>query len=169
MTMRKVMLTILVGCVSLPALVRPSDAQGGAEQEVAREIGAVLAWRLGPETVEEACKNLDPDGAATRKKALTGWLDKNAALIKSVDARVAEVVPLFYSPPPDVDAVQAIRKQVKGILLESMFEQKTPEESAAICKAESDPASSRWNSSGMPHVQQSLATLFDWQTAQHKK
>ena len=167
--MRKVFLTILAGCLSVPALARAGDAEDAAEQEVAREIGAALAWRLGPETVDHACKNLDPDGAEPRKKALAAWLDKNAALIKAVDTRVAEVVPLLYSPPPDVDAVQAIRRKVQQIVLESIFEQKTPEESAAICKAEADPASPRWNNPGMPHVQQSLATLFDWQTARNKK
>lgn len=162
----KIISAICVGCLLVSAFVRADDA---AEQEVAREIGSVLAWRLGPETVEEACRRLDPDGAESRKAALQAWLDKNAVLIASVDSRVAEVAPQFYSPPPNADAVQAIRKQVKEILLESIFEQKTAEESAAICKAESDPASPRWNSAGMPHVQQSLATLFDWQTAQNKK
>jgi hypothetical protein len=160
--------TIFVNCLLVSGLSLANDASD-AEQEVAREIGAVLAWRLGPETVEEKCRSLDADGAETRKAALKGWLDKNAALIESVDARVAEVVPLLYSPPPNVDAVQAIRKQVREILLESIFEQKTPDESAVICKAEADPASQRWNNPGMPHVQQALATLLDWQTVQSRR
>jgi hypothetical protein len=167
--MRTAILTFLVGCSFLAALARAGAAEDAAEQEVAREIGAVLAWRLGPETVEEKCRNLDAGGADIRKLALKDWLDKHAALIASVDSRVAEVVPLLYSPPPNVDAVQAIRKQVKELLVESIFEQKTPEESAALCKVEADPASPRWNNPGMPHVQQAMATLIDWQTSQKKK
>jgi hypothetical protein len=161
--MRHVVVAILLACWT-PALSRAEDNDDSAEQEVAREIGAVLAWRLGPEAVEEACQGLDPGGAEARKKALANWLDKNDALIRTVDARVAEVVPLIYSPPPKVDAVQAVRKQVKEILLEPMLADKTTEEVIAICKAEADPAGRRWNDPGMPHVQLALATLSDWQT-----
>jgi hypothetical protein len=152
-------LAILISCLLIPALSHAEDAD---KQEVAQELGAVLAWRLGPEAVEEKCRSADPAGAETRKTALKGWLDKNAALIKTVDDRVAEVVPLVYSAPPNVDAVQSVRRQVKEIVLESIFSGKTPEESTAICKAEADPASPRWNSPGMPQVPEALAALYDW-------
>jgi hypothetical protein len=166
--MRHVVLAILLACCT-SALSRAEDNDDSAEQEVAREIGAVLAWRLGPEAVEEACKGPDPGGAEARKKALENWLNKNESLIKSVDGRVAEVVPLIYSPPPNVDAVQAVRQQVKQILLEPMLQEKTAEEVTAICKAEADPAGRRWNDPGMPHVQMALATLSDWQTQKAAK
>lgn len=150
---------LLLVLVLAPTLSRAGDVDTKA---VGRELGSALAWRLGPEAVEEACRSLDPDGAEVRKKALEGWLGKNAALIKEVDERVSEIVPLAYPSPPNVDAVTAVRTQVKKILLEPMFSGRTPEETAAICKAEADPANPRWTSNGMPHVREALAALYDW-------
>jgi hypothetical protein len=150
---------IFAACLLVPALSLADDAD---KQEVARELGSALAWRLGPEAVEEACRTVDPGGAEARKTSLQTWLDKNASLIKEVDARVAEVVPLAYPAPASVDAVKAVRAQVKAILLEPMFSGRTPEETAAICKAEADPANPRWKSNGMPEVKQALAALYDW-------
>jgi predicted dinucleotide-binding enzyme len=155
----KLVLTLMAGCLLAPAFSR---ADGDDKQEVGRELGSALAWRLGPEAVEEACRSVDPDGAEARKKALKAWLEKNAALIRQVDERVAEVVPLAYPSPANVDAVQAVRGQVKKILLEPMFSGRTPQESAAICKDEADPANPRWTSNGAPQVQQALAALYDW-------
>ena len=157
--MRKLVLTFAACCLLVSAHSRGGDADA---KEVGRELGSALAWRLGPEAVEEACRTVDPDGAEARRKALKAWLEKNAALIKQVDTRVAEVVPLAYPSPANVDAVQAVRAQVKQILLEPMFSGRTPEETTAICKAESDPANSRWTSNGLPHVQAALAALYDW-------
>jgi hypothetical protein len=164
--MRNVVLTILAACLLLPALTLADDDE---EKDVAREIGAVLAWRLGPEAVAERCQSSDPDGTEVRKNALKVWLEKNDALIKAVDARVAEVVPLIYKPPANVDAVQAVRAQVRSILLESIFEGKDASASTAICKEEANPTSPRWNNPGMPHVQESLAALYDWKTKQAKQ
>jgi len=158
--MRQLLFVVLMaGCLWVPALSRADDAD---KKEVGRELGSALAWRLGPEAVEEACRNVDPDGAEARRQFLKAWLEKNAALINEVDARVAEVVPLAYPSSADVDVVQAVRGQVKKILLEPMFSGRTPEESAAICKAEADLANPRWKSNGMPHVKEALAALYDW-------
>jgi hypothetical protein len=154
---------LLVATLFVPEYSRAAD---GGKQQVARDLGAILAWRLGPEAVEERCRVEDPEGSETRRKSLQAWLDKNAALIKSVDERVAEVVPLAYPVRANVDAVQAVRTQVKTILLEELTAGKTPEQLQAICKAEANPASPRWNSNGMPHVAQSLAGLYDWKTTQ---
>jgi hypothetical protein len=155
--MRKLFLIFFSGCLLVPALSRAD-----APEEVGPELGSVLAWRLGPETVEETCRTLDPDGAEVRKKALSTWLEKNAALIKEVDERVAEVAPLAYPTPPGVDLVEEVHGQVKQILLEPLFLGKTHEQMVAVCKAETDPASSRWTSNGMPHVKVALAALYDW-------
>jgi hypothetical protein len=154
---------LLIATFFVPEYSRAAD---GGKQQVARDLGAILAWRLGPEAVEERCRVEDPEGSETRRKSLLAWLDKNAALIKSVDERVAEVVPLAYPVRANVDAVQAVRTQVKTILLEELTAGKTPEQLKAICKAEANPASPRWNSNGMPHVAQSLAGLYDWKTSQ---
>lgn len=162
--MRKLALMFISGCLLVPAISRAD-----AGEEVGPELGAVLSWRLGPETVEETCRTLDPDGAEARKKALSAWLDKNAALIKEVDARVAEVAPLAYATPPGVDLVEELHGQVKQILLEPMFLKKSPEERAAVCKKEADPVSSRWNSDGKPQVPQALAALNDWKVRQTAK
>jgi hypothetical protein len=151
-------LAIAAGC--LPALVRADDA---SRQVVGRELGSALGWRLGPEAVEEACRPVDPDGVGARQKSLKAWLEKNAALINEVDARVAEVVPLAFPSPKNVDAVTAVRAQVRKIVLEPLFAGRTAEQTAAICKAEADPANPRWKSNGMPEVRQALAALYDWQ------
>src|SRR6187399_1667763 len=74
-------LALLLVALAMPAISRAVDAD---MHEVARELGAVLAWRLGPESVEEQCRSADPAGVAIRKKALKDWLDKNAPLIKDV-------------------------------------------------------------------------------------
>jgi hypothetical protein len=164
--MRKIVVSILLGCMMAPTLALADDDE---EKDAAREIGAALAWRLGPEAVEERCQSSDPEGTEVRKNALKGWLEKNAALIKAVDARVAEVVPLLYKPPANVDAVEAVRTQVKAILLESIFEGKDAAASTALCKEEANPAGPRWNNPGMPHVQESLAALYDWKIKQGKQ
>jgi hypothetical protein len=137
-------------------------ADDGGKQEIAREIGLVLAWRLGPEAVEERCRVVDPEGIAARQSANKTWLDENAALIEAVDTRVAQVVPLVYSPPPDVDAVAAVRAQVTAILLEPMFNGRTPEEMKKVCQAEAEPSNPRLANPGMREVQLSLAVLYDW-------
>ena len=162
--MQKMVLMFLSGCLLVPAI---SLADAG--EEVGPELAYVLSWRLGPETVEETCRTLDPDGAEVRKKSLNAWLEKNDALIKEVDARVAEVAPLAYGTPPGVDLVEELHGQVKQILLEPMFLKKTPEERTAVCRKEADPVSSRWNSDGMPQVPKALAALNDWKVKQTAK
>jgi len=59
--------------------------------------------------------------------------------------------------------------RIRAILLEEIFSGETAEGTAAICKAESNPASPRWNSSGMPQVPTSLAALYDWTKSQGGK
>lgn len=140
----------------------PSFAVSPDEQEVAQELAAVLAWRLGPEAVEEWCKEPDPEGHAVRAQAVKAWLEKNAELIKSVDERVAEVVPLIYRAPPGADAVQSVRGQVKEILFEALLQGKSAEEAKRVCKQEADAANPRWSNQRMREVQQSLAALYDW-------
>jgi hypothetical protein len=156
------MLALLLAALAVPAIAPAADAD---MHEVARELGAVLAWRLGPESVEERCRSADPEGVKIRKKALDDWLEKNAALIREVDDRVAEVVPLAYPSASNVDNTPRVRAKIKEILLEEVFSGKTAEESTAICKAEANPASPRWNNSGMPQVPTSLAALYDWKTS----
>jgi len=139
------------------------------EQQVVQDLGAVLAWRMGPEAIEEHCRSADPEGVDARKAALKSWLDKNDALIKAVDSRVAEVAPML-NPNAKGDAMeQAIRAQVKAMLLDDVFAEKGPNEVQGICKAEADPASPRWNNPGMPAVPESLAALYDWKTTRDKK
>ena len=130
--------------------------------EVGRELGSVLAWRLMPGIVEGTCRDADPAGADARKQALQAWLDKNAPLIKSVDERVAEVAPLAFKAKEGVDPVRIVRQQVGSIVKQSLFAEKQPDEITAICKAEADPSSPRWNNNGMPHVLNALAALYDW-------
>ena len=97
-----------------------------------------------------------PTALKPARKSLQSWLEKNAALIHEVDARVAEVAPLAYPTPPGVDLVMELHGQVKQILLEPMFLKKTPEERAAICKKEADPVQfeveQRWDASGAKGV-----------------
>src|SRR3954469_12383654 len=88
-------------------------AEDSSQQDVMREVGAVLGWRLGPESVEETCRAADPQGVEIRKKALDAWLRKNAAIIKSVDARIAEVLPLLYPEAPAEKVNESVRDQVK--------------------------------------------------------
>ena len=153
----------------LAAWTSTSRAADSDQQAMMQDLGAVLAWRLGPEAVEERCQAADPEGVAARKKALADWLDKNASLIGQVDARVSEVVPLAYPPKNGVDNTPRVRAKIKAILLEEIFSGKSAEEATAICKTEANPSSPRWNSNGMPQVPTSLAALFDWQTARSAK
>jgi len=164
--MRNLATTIVTGCLLVSALSRAGDTD---KVVVGRELGSVLAWRLGPEAVEEVCRSLDPDGAEARAKALKTWLEKNAALIQEVDERVAEVVPLAFPPRENVDAVQAVRGQVRKIVLEPMRSAGSPEDVVAMCKTLADPANPRWNSNGMPHVVEGLAALYDWKVQRTAK
>ena len=130
----------------------------------------MLTWRLGPEAIEGWCRKADPDGAEARKSALYAWHEKYAERIKAVDARVAEVVPLLKLPVKDGDdPVQAVHIQIHMMLLEPLFAKKIPRRTRTFCKAEADPARPRWHDTGMPHIQQSLAALYDWQQAQKKQ
>jgi hypothetical protein len=61
--MRKAFLTILIACALAPVSAVGEDEN---KNEVGQEIGAVLAWRLAPETVEEWCQKPDPEGVAIR-------------------------------------------------------------------------------------------------------
>ena len=153
------LLFCVLGCVA--------HAAGADQQAALQELGAVLAWRLGPGAIEGWCRSADPDGASARKAALDAWQQKNAERIKAVDARVAEVVPMLKLPV-EGDPVQAVRVQIEMMVLES-FANKNAEETRALCKAEADPARPRWNDTGMPQLQLSLAALYDWQQAREKQ
>jgi len=157
-------------CIAIFALTSaPMRAADSDQQNMMQDLGAVLAWRLGPEAVEELCQAADPAGVEIRKKALANWLEKNADLIKQVDARVAEVVPLAYPPKNGVDNTPRVRAKIKAIFLEEILSGKTPEQVTEVCKAEANVASPRWNSNGMPQVPASLAALYDWQTTRSTK
>ena len=129
----------------------------------------MLAWRLTPEAVEEWCQKPDPEGVAIRQRALKTWQQANAERIAAVDARVAEVVPIVFPQAPQADVVREVRGQVKALIYESLFEGKTPDEMAALCMTEADPARPMWTDTGMPKLQLSLASLYDWQVAHGKK
>ena len=86
-------LSTILAAISV-VLTAPSQAADSGLQAMMQDLGAVLAWRLGPEAIEERCQAADPEGLAIRKKAASDWLDKNADLIRQVDVRVAEVVAL---------------------------------------------------------------------------
>ncbi len=159
---RNRVLALFLVALAVPDISRAADAD---MHEVARELGAVLAWRLGPESVEEHCRGADPAGVAIRKKALKDWLDKNAPLIKDVDDRVAEAVPLAYPSASNVDNTPRVRAKIKEILLEEIFSGKTAEESTAICKAEANPAEPAMAQQRHGAVPMSLASLYDWKTS----
>lgn len=140
----------LLGAEPLPEGTRGDDDKN----EAFRDIGAVLAWRLAPPTLEAQCRALDPDGAEARRKSLETWLAKNDALIKQVDRRIAEVVPILFEAERSADPVRAVQEQVKKMLLESLTKD--------VCIAERNPHSTSWTSNGVPHVPGSLAALYDW-------
>jgi hypothetical protein len=144
-------------------------AADSAAQDVGREIGALLAWRMGPELVEEKCREADPAGIDAREKALKTWHEKNAALIKTVDERIAEVTPLAYPSPDPAKTVAAVRAKVKEILLETISAEGDAAQLAAACKQDANPASTRWTSNGKSQVHNSLAALYDWKTQTQKK
>jgi hypothetical protein len=166
MIKRAAMLTVLGASLLVPHEVSAGEATA---QEAGKELGAILAWRLGPEAVEEQCRAADPEGAQVRKEALNTWLAKNEPLIKAVDSRVADIVPQIQRASPGSDPVPAVREQVRKIFLESVFAGKSPEESAALCKTEANPAHPRWNHNGLPHVRQSLAALDDWEIRRNSR
>jgi hypothetical protein len=156
----------LMACCAIAPTIAVADSDGA---DVGRDVGAVLAWRLGPEFVEEKCRDVDPDGAEARKTALASWLARNAAVIKTVDERVAEVVPLAFPSPDPEKRIAAVREKVKQILLETISAEGDAEQLKAACKGEANPASPRWSLNGVPQVQNSLAALYDWKVQKEKK
>ena len=160
--MKNRMLALLLLALAAPAILRAADTSR-------HDLGAVLAWRLGPESVEEHCRSADPEGVGIRKQALKDWLEKNAALIKEVDDRVAEVLLIVFPSSTSAVSMRRMSAKIRTILLEEIFSGKTAEETVAICKAEANPASPRWNNSGMPDVPTSLAALYDWKMSQGGK
>jgi hypothetical protein len=148
--------------IVLTLLAAPLAHADESQPEIMRDIGAVLGWRLGPETLEERCRTTDPDGAEVRRKALQQWLTKNAALIRQVDSLVAEVVPILFKGEPGADPVSDVRAQVRTMLLESISPNDDALAMQKLCKSERDAQSSSWNSNGLPFVAESLAALYDW-------
>jgi len=157
---------LLACCAAASPLALAADS---VAQEVGREIGAILAWRMGPEIVEETCRDVDPAGIDARKKALQTWHSRNAALIATVDERVAEIVPLAYPSPDPAKAVTAVRAQVKKILLETISAEGDEAKLEAACKGDANPASMRWSSNGVSQVHNSLAALYDWKMRTRKE
>jgi hypothetical protein len=164
--MRRVMLMLVVAA-GLPFAT--SLAADDNDQNVVQDLGAVLAWRLAPQLVVEQCLSVDPEGAEARKKLLQTWLDKNDGQIKAVDARVAEIAPLLNPKANGADMIQAVRRHVAALLIESIFEGKKGDEIRDMCKKETNPANPRWSNSGMPDVQEALAAMYDWKIVQEKK
>lgn len=126
-----------------------------------KELGTTLAWRLGPQAVELKCRDMDSAGADARKAALATWQRKNARLADSVDARVADVLPLIDPSVSKEDAIKTVRAQVTTILLEGL--------TLEACQSLANPAHSLWTNNGMPHVQQALAALYDWQFTHERR
>lgn len=160
---KRAITSALLGACLLAPHVAGAGAEEATAQEAGKELGAILAWRLGPEAIEEHCRAADPDGAQVRKDALNAWLAKNEQLIKAVDSRVASIIPQIQPPSAGNDPVLTVREQVRKIFLESVFAGKSLEEITALCKAEANAAHPRWNHNGLPHVRQSLAALDDWE------
>ena len=155
--------------ISGALLTAASPAADDNDQNVAQDLGAVLAWRLSPQLVEERCRSVDPEGADARRKLLQVWLDRNGGQIKAVDARVAEVAPLLNPNAGGVEMDKAVRRQVEALLSESIFQGKQGDELRDICKKETAPDNPRWSNTGMPLVQESLAAIYDWKTRHERK
>jgi hypothetical protein len=160
---------LALGLVIAGLLPIASWAADDKDADVVQDLGAVLGWRLGPQIVEEQCRDVDPEGADARRKLLQDWLDKNAAQVQAVDARVAEIAPLLNPNANGVEMVKAMRQQVGLIVQESIFQGKKGDDIKDICKKETDPANPRWKDSGMPDVQESLAAMYDWKIRHEKK
>jgi len=153
----------LAAIVVLGGLLAPwARADASDDRAAGMNIGSVLAWRLGPEVVEERCRSADPAGVEIRQAALQSWLKKNAALIRSVDERIAEVVPLLSPKEPKEEVLDTVRSRIRDMILEPLAAAGNPQEVTALCKAEADPAKPRWNNPGMPMVAMALAELYDW-------
>jgi hypothetical protein len=149
----------------LGGLLAPgAHADASEDRAAGMNIGSVLAWRLGPEVVEERCRSADPAGVEIRQAALQNWLKKNARLILSVDERIAEVVPLLSPKEPKEEVLDTVRSRIRDMILEPLTSAKSPEEITALCQAEANPAKPRWNNPGMPMVAVALAELYDWKT-----
>jgi len=164
--MRKPLLTMFAVFLGLAGQSVAADDEAA---DVGRDIGALLGWRLGPEELEERCRDADPDGAKIRADALKTWQQKNDARIKQVDERVSEVVALLGQPGSKEDTLATVRAQVKGIFLDNVFGGKSAAQVTELCRAEADPNSVTWTSNGMPAIQQSLAELYDWKMKQQAK
>jgi hypothetical protein len=157
---------LIIAGLLLPAALLAADDK---DQDVVQDLGAVLGWRLAPQVVEEQCRSVDPEGADARKKLLQAWLDKNDGQVKAVDARVAEIAPLLNPGANGADMVQAVRRHVVTLLVESIFEGKKGDEIKDVCKKETDPDNPRWSNTGMPDVQESLAAMYDWKVRHDRK
>jgi hypothetical protein len=164
--MRHPVRVLMVCCTVAAPLAFPAEPD---VREVGREIGAILAWRIGPELVEERCRDIDPAGVEAREKALGTWRDKNAALIKTVDERVAEIAPLAFPSHDPAQAAAAVRAQVRKILLETISADGDASLLKAACQEDANPASKRWSNNGVSQVHNSLAALYDWKIQQEKK
>jgi len=156
----------MIAGVLLPAALLAADGQ---DRDVVQDLGAVLGWRLAPQVVEEQCRSVDPEGADARKKLLQSWLDKNDSQIKAVDSGVAEIAPLLNPSANGADMVQAVRRQVAALLIETVFEGKKGDEIKDVCKRETAPDNPRWSNTGMPAVQESLAAMYDWKVGHDRK
>ena len=160
--MRRIFLSVSLAVLAATG----SSAAAPGTREVLQELGAALAWRLGPQTVEETCRSLDPDGNDARAQALEAWRVKNGTLIAEVDTRVEEVVPVLNPKVPAAESVKALHASVRALLLDAHFGELRDDQKVRYCQSTANPADKRWNDNGMPHVQQALAVLYDWKIRQ---
>jgi hypothetical protein len=161
--------TAILSLAMLGSLAPALSAAEDAAIDVGREIGALLAWRLGPEVVVEKCAEVEPGGTKARAAALKTWQERNTALIETVDTRIAEVVPLAYPAPPGADPVVIVRAQVKKLLLETVSADGDARQLVEACKRDADPRSRRWADAGKSQVHNSLAALYDWKVQREQK
>jgi len=145
--------------------LRDDDGTSG----VIKDLGAALGRRLGPEAIVEHCRSIDVNGVAARDKLLANWRELNDDLIRAVDSRVAEVVPLLDPKTPADALIASLHEQVGKLLVESTFEGKSDEEARAICKSEADASAPRWKIDDEKRLQQSLARLHQWKVAHSQK
>lgn len=136
--------------------------------DAVRELGSAVGWRLGPLAVEEHCRAIDPEGDAQRHASVQTWAMKNERLIKAVDERVLEILPILQPRANVDDVLHAFSDQVKQVMLEATFEDKSVEQAKAICKADAHLTGPHYTN-GLPQVQEALAALYDWKIVREQQ
>jgi hypothetical protein len=113
--------------------------------EVKLKLLIAMDWRTAPSALVKWCAKPDPEGVAGRTKNLSDWEQRNADLIRTIDAKFDALAPRVFPVVPGVDAAQAVRAQLLIRTTRRAFFTLSAEQETTLCKSFASPMLRMWS------------------------